>query len=84
MDVENGIPFFTPLFIRTPKVLLIHHIHKNVFFQELPKWVAWLPYILEVYIMPFVYNNILSKSIPYEDFTRITHKIRSIRSGTIL
>jgi len=28
--------------------------------------------------------EILSKSVPYEDFARITHKIRSIRSGTIL
>ena len=28
--------------------------------------------------------GVLSKSEPYEDFSRITHKIKSIRSGTIL
>lgn len=28
--------------------------------------------------------EVLSRSEPYEDFSRITHKIRSIRSGTIL
>jgi len=29
-------------------------------------------------------SEILSNSVPYEDFARITHKIRSIRSGTVL
>ena len=28
IDTENGIPFFTPLYSRKPKICLVHHIHK--------------------------------------------------------
>ncbi len=58
LDVENGIPFFTPLFSTKPKVLVMHHVHKNVFFKELPKLIAFLPYIAEQYIMPLLYRTI--------------------------
>ncbi len=58
IDVENGIPFFTPLFSMKPKVLIMHHVHKNVFFRELPFPIFFLPYIAEQYVMPLVYRNI--------------------------
>ncbi len=35
IDSENGIPFFTPLYVRAPKFLLIHHIHQEVFREHL-------------------------------------------------
>ena len=37
LDSANGIPFFSPLYSRTPKVALVHHVHKQVFFRELPR-----------------------------------------------
>ena len=27
LDVQNGIPYFTPLYTRTPVVCLVHHVH---------------------------------------------------------
>ena len=31
IDCENGIPFFTPLFVHKPVILLVHHVHQEVF-----------------------------------------------------
>jgi glycosyltransferase involved in cell wall biosynthesis len=57
IDVENGIPFFTPLFTRVPKVLLVHHIHKQVWRREL-KWpLSALGAALESYCMPHIYRK---------------------------
>ena len=41
IDIENGIPFFTPLFSRKPKLMIMHHVHQHVFFKELPFFIAW-------------------------------------------
>lgn len=58
IDSENGIPFFTPLYVRAPKFLLIHHIHQEVFLQHL-KWpLSWVAMFIESVLMPFVYNSV--------------------------
>src|SRR3989344_7711139 len=57
IDIENGIPFFTPLFSRRPKVCIMHHVHQNVFFKELPFFIAWIPYLMERYMRLF-YKNV--------------------------
>jgi glycosyltransferase involved in cell wall biosynthesis len=37
VDSQNGIPFFTPLVVRrrTPVVLLVHHVHQDLFARAL-------------------------------------------------
>ncbi|MDP3888538.1 MAG: glycosyltransferase, partial [bacterium] len=35
IDSENGIPFFTPLYAKEKKFLLIHHVHQEVFRKSL-------------------------------------------------
>ena len=58
IDVENGIPFFSPLYIKNKKIFLhIHHIHKNVWFKQMPLPMALLGYVLETKIMPLIYKN---------------------------
>src|SRR3989338_726046 len=46
IDSINCVPFFTPLFIRKPKVTILYHIVKmETISQEIPfpaSWVAWL------------------------------------------
>jgi glycosyltransferase involved in cell wall biosynthesis len=57
IDAENGIPFFTPLYCRIPIVLLIYHVHRDVWHREY----SWLPAtigkFLELKLMPFVYSR---------------------------
>ncbi len=57
IDVENGIPFFTPLFTRLPKVCYVYHIHGSQFFYELPPIISHVGYFFERYIFPRVYRH---------------------------
>lgn len=57
VDSENGLPFFTPLFVRVPKFLLIHHIHQEVFRMHLSFPFSHIAMLLESKLMPLVYHN---------------------------
>lgn len=57
IDSENGIPFFTPLFAREPVLLLIHHIHQDVFRRNLVFPFSRIAMLLESRLMPVVYRN---------------------------
>jgi glycosyltransferase involved in cell wall biosynthesis len=35
LEVVNGITFLTPLWLRTPRVALVHHIHRDHYVEEL-------------------------------------------------
>ena len=58
LDAENGIPFFTPLYSRKPKALLMFHVHRDVLLRELPPPLNWFTWMLEVWLMPFVYRHV--------------------------
>lgn len=58
IDSENGIPFFTPLYAKEKKFLLIHHVHQEVFRHSL-KWpLSQIALFLEARLMPFVYRKV--------------------------
>jgi glycosyltransferase involved in cell wall biosynthesis len=57
IDAENGIPFFTPLYSKKKIILLIHHIHRDVWFKEKKFPISWIGNFLETKIMPFIYKN---------------------------
>lgn len=57
IDSENGIPFFTPLYVKEPKFLLVHHVHQNVFRAHLNFILAGIAVFLETKLMPAVYRN---------------------------
>ena len=57
VDCENGVPFFTPLFTNIPSVLLIHHVHQEVFRQHLRLPLAQIALFLESRLMPTLYKN---------------------------
>lgn len=58
IDGENGIPFFTPFYVKVPKILLIHHIHLEVFKSQLKFPLSQIGQFLEAKLMPKVYKNI--------------------------
>lgn len=57
IDVENGIPFFTPLFSRIPKVCYVYHVHGKQFFYEMPFPLNYIGYYIEKNIFPIIYKN---------------------------
>lgn len=59
IDVENGIPFFTPLFTTKPICCLVNHVHKDIFPVEMKFPLSLIGQFLETKAMPFVYKNVL-------------------------
>lgn len=57
VDSENGIPFFTPLYVRVPKFLLIHHVHQEVFRKHLIFPFSVIAMFIESQLMPILYRN---------------------------
>jgi glycosyltransferase involved in cell wall biosynthesis len=58
IDSENGLPFFTPFYVREPVFLLIHHVHQEVFRKSLIPPFSWIAQLLEKRFMPIVYRKI--------------------------
>ena len=57
VDTGNGIPFFAPLFTRTPVVLLVHHVHRLQWNREFHRPLASIGWFLESRIVPLLYRN---------------------------
>lgn len=57
IDVVNGIPFFSPVFSRLPKICIVYHVHGKQFFYELPHPINYLGYFTEKYLFPLIYRN---------------------------
>lgn len=58
IDVQNGIPFFSVLYSRKPKLSVVYHVHGRQFFVELPFPVSVIGFTIERYIFPWFYKNI--------------------------
>jgi len=74
IDCENGIPFFTPLFVKEQVILLIHHVHQEIFFTFLSFPLNRIAALLEGKLMPIVYQNknvVTVSSSSQEDIFRI-------------
>jgi glycosyltransferase involved in cell wall biosynthesis/cellulose synthase/poly-beta-1,6-N-acetylglucosamine synthase-like glycosyltransferase/O-antigen/teichoic acid export membrane protein len=56
IDSENGIPFFTPIYSRRPKFLLIHHVHQEFFNDSLKFPMREIAKFLEGKVMPYFYR----------------------------
>jgi glycosyltransferase involved in cell wall biosynthesis len=57
LDIENGIPFFTPLFSRKPRALLVHHLHQDQFLVEMGPLMGRFGRFLEWCVVPILYMN---------------------------
>lgn len=58
VDVQNGIPFFSILYSRKPKVSIVYHVHGKQFFVELPFPLSIIGFLTEKYIFPILYKGI--------------------------
>jgi glycosyltransferase involved in cell wall biosynthesis len=63
VDVENGVPFFAPLWRRAPTVLFVHHVHGPQWRQRFPRPVADVGWALERRAMPAVYRRLLHLTV---------------------
>jgi glycosyltransferase involved in cell wall biosynthesis len=57
VDVENGIPYFSPLWRRGALVCLVHHVHTQQWAQHFPTPIAALGQWTEERLMPVAYRR---------------------------
>jgi glycosyltransferase involved in cell wall biosynthesis len=57
IDVQNGMPFFSPLWRRRASVCLVHHVHTDQWATRFPRPVARVLQGAERHVMPLVYRN---------------------------
>jgi len=57
IDDINGVPFFTPLYVNGPKVAIMHHLVKDIFFEELPWYKAVVGCFAEKTIRVIYHNT---------------------------
>ncbi|HMG29787.1 MAG TPA: glycosyltransferase family 4 protein [Jiangellaceae bacterium] len=68
VDIQNGVPFWTPLLTSAPVVLLIHHVHKEQWPVVFGPWRARLGWWLESRVAPAVYGR--SRYVTVSEATR--------------
>jgi glycosyltransferase involved in cell wall biosynthesis len=57
IDVQNGMPYFSPMWRRRPSLCLVHHVHTDQWASRFPRPVAGLCRTVERRVMPLVYRN---------------------------
>ncbi len=59
LEVINGITFLTPLWLRMPRLALVHHVHRGIFRGEFgPRLGSLLFRVLEAYPLRFLYGRV--------------------------
>jgi glycosyltransferase involved in cell wall biosynthesis len=57
IDVQNGMPYFSPLWRRRPSVCVVHHVHTDQWAARFPAPIAAFCRAVERRVMPFAYRN---------------------------
>jgi glycosyltransferase involved in cell wall biosynthesis len=57
VEIWNGMPFFTPLWYRGPRVTFLHHVHAEMWRMALPGFLARLGDVLESKVAPPIYRR---------------------------
>ncbi|UUI67397.1 glycosyltransferase family 4 protein [Aeromicrobium duanguangcaii] len=57
LDVQNGVPFWTPLVFPRPVLAVVHHVHREQWFTFFPRPISSIGWFLESRVAPFVYRH---------------------------
>ena len=57
IDVQNGLPFFTPLVTRAPVVVLVHHVHREQWPVVYPGLTGTVGWWIERRLVPRLYRR---------------------------
>ena len=57
LEVVNGITFLTPIWLRTPRVTLVHHIHRDHYIREMGRKGAVAAFLLETAPLKLLYRD---------------------------
>jgi glycosyltransferase involved in cell wall biosynthesis len=57
VEVWNGMPFFSPLWYRGPRITFLHHVHAEMWRMVLPDWLARVGEVVESRLAPPLYRR---------------------------
>ena len=57
VEIWNGMPFFSPLWASGPRVVVMHHVHADMWRMVLPPRLASLGDTVERRVAPFIYRD---------------------------
>ena len=58
VEIWNGMPFFSPVWSATPRVVFLHHVHDEMWPMTLhPRPLAWLGRMIELRLAPPMYRR---------------------------
>lgn len=57
LEVVNGVTFLTPVWMRTPRVTLVHHIHRDHYLREMGRKGALAAWALETAPLRLLYRG---------------------------
>ena len=57
VEIWNGMPFFSPVWARGPRIVFLHHVHAEMWQMVLPPNLADLGDTLERKVAPFLYRR---------------------------
>jgi len=57
VEIWNGMPFFSPLWSRSPQITFLHHVHAEMWNMVLPRGLADAGHLLEHRIAPPFYRR---------------------------
>jgi len=57
LEVINGITFLTPIWLRKPRVAIVHHVHRELYLEEFPRFGLPLFWLLERLPLRLLYRR---------------------------
>jgi glycosyltransferase involved in cell wall biosynthesis/O-antigen/teichoic acid export membrane protein len=71
LEVINGITFLTPLWLRVPRVALIHHVHREHYAQELGRLGRVAAFLLETAPLRWLYTGSRFQTLSHAEAAKI-------------
>ena len=76
VEIWNGVPFFSPIWARGPKVTWLHHVHEDMWPMVLPPALARVGQILERRIAPPFYRGTSIITLSESSRTHLLERLR--------
>ena len=75
VEIWNGMPFFSPVWARTPNVTWFHHVHADMWNMTLPPRIAGIGRALESSIAPKFYRRTPIITLSDSSKSELVHKL---------
>ena len=76
VEIWNGVPFFSPIWARGPRVTWIHHVHEEMWPMVLPPMLARAGQLLERWLAPPFYRRTAVVTLSESSRIRLLERLR--------